>query len=371
MQVAIDIRSLVEENLTGIGYYTQSLVAELTRNTSVDWYLYYNQSKSITEPAVVRRLRTLPHVHIIITRYPNKMFNLLVASGLIQLDRVVCNHAGISTLDWFFFPNVGFISTSRKTKTLLAIHDVTFAQFPHYYTFKRRVWHVITRPHKLIRQAHTVVVPSESTGRSIKALCRSYPKIVTIPHGRLEENTTSSLEKKEGKPYFLALATIEPRKNFEGIVQAYKDSRAYTKGIDLVIVGGKGWGYRNILKSFKSTPGITYHGYIPHEEKKKLLSGALALVYPSFYEGFGLPVLEAFSCGVPVITSDRSSLPELCAGAAYLVRPHMVSDIAHALRDLAENPSLREWYAKKGYERAADFSWTKVGEEILSILKEK
>ena len=123
------------------------------------------------------------------------------------------------------------------------------------------------------------------------------------------------------------------------------------------------------MQKFKTTPGVVYLGYVDHAQKKKLLSGALALVYPSYYEGFGLPILEAFGYGVPVITSDRSSLLEVCDGAAYLVRPHITSDITHAMRDLATSPELREWYATKGRERAEKFSWGSASETVLKLLQ--
>ncbi|HRH23141.1 MAG TPA: glycosyltransferase family 1 protein [Candidatus Magasanikbacteria bacterium] len=373
MKVAIDIRNLVEETLTGIGHYTQSLVGELVGDTSVDWYLFYNHGKRAKEPDIIHKLENLSHVHIIRTRYPNKVFNLLLCLRLVHLDTLICSRAGITELDWIFFPNLGFISVSRKTKIMLAIHDLTFARFKHYYTLKRLWWHAFLRPKLLISRAHTIITPSRSTKDDLAMLYAiNHARVRVVPHGGMgDEESVGEREDslQSAKPYFLALSTVEPRKNFEGIIAAYKESSLHQRGIELIICGASGWGNRSVLQKFKNTPGVVYLGYVDHAQKKKLLSGALALVYPSYYEGFGLPILEAFGYGVPVITSDRSSLLEVCDGAAYLVRPHITSDITHAMRDLAHSPELREWYAKKGRERAEKFSWVSASETVLKLLQ--
>ncbi len=372
MKVAIDIRNLVEETLTGIGYYTQSLVGELVTHSSIEWYLFYNQGKRAKEPDVLQKLESLPHVHIIRTRYPNKLFNLLLCLGLVSLDRVVCSRAGIEKLDWIFFPNLGFISVSKKIKVMLAVHDLTFDRFKQYYSLKRLWWHLFLQPGRLIARANTIITPSRSTKEDLAVLYSiEHARVRVVPHGGLVEGVEMSGKEsssESSKPYFLALATIEPRKNFEGIIAAYKESGLHAQGVELVICGALGWRYRESVQKFNTTPGVVFRGYVSHAEKKKLLSGALALVYPSYYEGFGLPILEAFGYGVPVITSDRSSLLEVCDGAAYLVRPHITSDITHAMRDLAHSPALREWYAAKGRERAGKFSWGVASDTVLKLL---
>ncbi len=374
MRVAIDIRSLVEETVTGVGQYTHSLVGELIQNTSIEWYVFYNQGKKIAPPALVDLCHDIPHVHLVSTRYPNKIFNFLLSLRIFTLDRIVCARAGIPALDWFFFPNLGFISVSKHTKMMLVVHDLTFERFKQYYSLKRIWWHAILRPKRLIAHAHTIITPSRSTTEDLKLLYTiDHTRVRTIPHGRPEdvsdvaggENTASS-----ATPYFVAVSTIEPRKNFEGIIAAYKESGLHKHGIQLIICGGLGWRYRKVVKKFTTTPGVVYRGYVNHAEKQRLIAGALALIYPSFYEGFGLPILEAFSAGVPVITSDRSSLLEVCDGAAYLVRPHITSDIAHAMRDLAYSPELREWYRVEGRKRVVKFSWSTAAQSVLKLLQD-
>lgn len=373
MKVAIDIRNLVEETLTGIGHYTQSLVGELVKHPSIDWYLFYNQGKRAKEPDILQKLESLPHVHIIRMRYPNKLFNLLLCIGLVQLDHLVCSRAGIEKLDWIFFPNLGFISVSKKTRVMLVVHDLIFARFKNYYSLKRLWWHAFLQPSRLIARANTIITPSRSTKEDLTILYSiDHARVRVVPHGGLEGSIEISGKEdtvESRKPYFLALSTIEPRKNFEGIIAAYKESGLHQRGIELIICGALGWRYRNMVQKFNTTPGVVYRGYVDYTEKKKLLAGALALVYPSYYEGFGLPILEAFGYGVPVITGDRSSLLEVCDGVAYLVRPHITSDITHAMRDLATSPELREWYAVKGRERAGKFSWGSASDTVLKLLQ--
>lgn len=373
MKVGIDIRPLVEETLTGIGQATQALLSEIIKDNSIEWYLYYNHGKKQTEPDIVKKLAMYPNVHIVATRYPNKIFNLALASGIITLDSVIRRKAHIPFLDWIFLPNLGFATVSKHTRMMLAVHDLSFKRFPDFFSGKRLWWHRILRPKKLITRANIIIVPSKNTRKDLRKIYQTdLSKVHVVPHGRVELNSVR--EKKSDSSiqipdnFFLALSTIEPRKNFEGLVRAYKESGLFSRGIELVIVGARGWRDRAVLKSFKHTPGIRYLGFVSPEDKKVLLSHARALVYPSFYEGFGLPVLEAFCYGIPVITSDRSSLPDLCDGAAYLVRPHMVSDMVNALRDIACNEKLREWYSKKGRERAEFFSWEKAGNRVLELL---
>ncbi len=373
MNVAIDIRNLLVPRLSGVGYYTCRLSEELVKDTSIEWYLYYNQGKFHELPEEIEVLRKLPNVHIVATRYPNKLINLAFALRIVRLDRIIEKETGIA-LQWILFPNLGFAHVSRDVRTIQVVHDMSFERFPRYYSWKMRLWHRLLSPIQAINRATYVVTPSESTARDVAALNKiSHSQIRVIPHGhRTHDGNDAVTAPRFSLPekFFVALSTIEPRKNFEGIIIAYKESGLYRQGIELVIAGGVGWKHEKIMKLFKSIPGVTYLGYVTDHEKRKLLSHALGLIYPSFYEGFGLPILEAFEAGAPVVTSDCSSLPEVAGGAAYLVRPHMISDIAHAMRDLALHEDVREWYRGLGKKRLEDFSWIKTKDGILELLRE-
>lgn len=374
MVVVIDIRNLLVSHISGVGYYTCELVNELVRDTSIHWILYCNQGTYSTLPESIERLSELSHVEMVRTRYPNKILNLALASGMVSLDRIVARHTSRGPISWVICPNLGFIGVSRGVRTMLVVHDLSFERFPAYYSWRMRIWHHLIHTKRLIARATTIVVPSESTKRDVVSLYEvSQSKIEVIPHGAPEGQGQERVEVPSTVPgqFFLAISTIEPRKNFESIVRAYKESGLHRRGIGLVIGGGYGWNYARTVELFNTTPGVVYLGYISEEMKKELLSRTIALVYPSFYEGFGLPILEAFRAGAPVITSDCSSLPEVSDGAAYLVRPQSIADIAHALRDMASSEELRQWYRGKGYERLKDFSWEKAATRVRACLYKK
>lgn len=369
MIVGVDIRPLVEKTLTGVGHATYSLILEMIQDNSIEWYLYYNRGKKSCEPRILQTLMMYPRVHIISTEYPNKLVNLGFRMGFLKLDSLIKAKAKIRHIDWLILPNLGFIKVSKHTRIMLMIHDLSFKRFPNFFSKKRLWWHRALGPRNLITRADILVVPSENTRKDLhKMYDIDVSRVHVVPHGKIEKEDDTRTQITIPKDFFLALSTIEPRKNFEGLVSAYKESGLHARGIELLIIGARGWRYRKVLKSFAQTPGITYLGYVADTDKKVLLSHAKALIYPSFYEGFGLPVLEAFCYGTPVITSDRSSLPDICNGAAYLVRPHMVSDMVHALRDIAFNEKLRDWYGTKGRERGEYFSWAASGNQVLFLL---
>ena len=141
------------------------------------------------------------------------------------------------------------------------------------------------------------------------------------------------------------------------------------RNYDLVIVGSSGWKNIELLKTIKETPGVKYIGYVDDEDKMELYKNASLFVFPSLYEGFGLPVLEAMACGVPVITSNRSSLTEVGQDAVYYVNPNNVSELASAIDLILKNSELKTRMTTGGLEVAKDFDWQKSAQEFLSVIK--
>jgi glycosyltransferase involved in cell wall biosynthesis len=174
----------------------------------------------------------------------------------------------------------------------------------------------------------------------------------------------SSLQIK--KPYVLFIGTIEPRKNLLRVIHAFEDIASQFPEHLLVLAGGLGWGFDPVLKSIAGSPireRIRHLGYISEENKRVLLAGGDLLVYPSLYEGFGLPVLEAMAAGIPVITSNVSSLPEVVGSAALMVDPESVEQLAAAMALLLRNRELANKHAVLGLERARMFSWENTAAE--------
>jgi len=167
------------------------------------------------------------------------------------------------------------------------------------------------------------------------------------------------------------LGTVEPRKNITGLIEAYE--QFYKTNIDysLVIAGHKGWNDKKIYKKFSSSPlkdKIKFIGSVDAADKYTLYTMSELFVYPSFYEGFGFPVAEAMACGVPVITSNRSSLPEITNNSTYLVNPNRPSELAQALVEMTKNEKLREKFKNLGLEQAKKFNWETVARQWLRAI---
>ena len=176
-------------------------------------------------------------------------------------------------------------------------------------------------------------------------------------------------------PYILSLCTLEPRKNIEQVVRAFValDAQENIRDLHLVLVGTKGWFFDKIFAEISNSAElksrIIITGFVADEDLAAIYSDALFFVYPSFYEGFGLPPLEAMKCGVPVITSNTSSLPEVVGDAGIMVSPGDLDALCQAMLKIYTNPSLQQQMQEKSLERAGRFSWERCGNETVNAYK--
>ncbi len=172
-------------------------------------------------------------------------------------------------------------------------------------------------------------------------------------------------------PYFLYVGTLEPRKNLVRLIKAFDMVLRKTPGnVQLVLAGGKGWKYEEILDEIRKLnlhDSVRQLGYVPDEDLPGLIRGARAMVYPSLYEGFGLPPLEAMAVGTPVLTSNTSSLPEVVGEAAVMVDPEDVEAMAVAMERLWTDETWRESLSMKGYQQAQQFNWDRSARETMDL----
>ena len=251
--------------------------------------------------------------------------------------------------------------------------------FPEFYTLKDRIWHWFTNIPQLVNTANKIVAVSEFTKTSLIEKLQVDPnKIVVAPLGVDHDNYRPNLNvdrlrdvrNRYGLPgdFVLYLGTVEPRKNISRLIEAFEQIK---EPISLVIVGRLGWKYADVLEQIERSPKrrfIKLLGYVTESDKPYIMKLAKVFAWPSLYEGFGLPVLEAMAVGTPVLTSNVSSLPEVAGDSALLVDPYSVGDIAKGLSLLLTDSNLREHYSNKGQLRSREFTWEKCAEIVKTAL---
>ncbi|MBI4558085.1 MAG: glycosyltransferase family 4 protein [Candidatus Hydrogenedentes bacterium] len=266
--------------------------------------------------------------------------------------------------------NIGSLRSLHNM--VLTVHDLSFLRDPSWFAFSRTTYYrrAVARSVKL---ATHIIADSESTATDLQDLLRiPAKKISVVPLGVGERFQPSSdecvatIREKYKLPdrFFLYMGTLEPRKNLVRLIQAWSRV-AHDLPYDLVLAGRNGWKTEPIFsEAAQSThrPRIRFLGFVPEDDRPVMMSAAHAFVWPSLWEGFGLPPLEAMACGVPVLTSKVSSLPEVVGDGAILVDPANVEQIAHALVVIATDEALRASLREKGRARAAQFTWKKTAE---------
>lgn len=265
----------------------------------------------------------------------------------------------------------------KGVKRVTVIHDLTPLKFPrHHRWFYHVIFNLFVK--RILKNADLIITNSENSRQDI---VRYFP----FTEGKIEKiylgndvnfspvtNDKVLEEYNITKPYFLLVSTIEPRKNLQLLLDAYHRFRLETNHkVDLVIVGKKGWKSGKMYKKLAKHPfkkDIIMPGYVPEENLPALYTGSLAFIYPSIYEGFGLPVLEAMACGAPCIVSNSSSLPEVTGKAALLFNPFDVNELSDQMQLLVARPDLRQELSSKAIEQANVFSWDNFANELLQIL---
>ena len=251
------------------------------------------------------------------------------------------------------------------------VHDLAFRLRPAEVPWQQRLYFRAVLP-RALRQAAMVVVPSESTRRD---LLRLYPvpgldrKVEVVAEGLPSATAAGSLPQGIEPGFVLAVGTVEPRKNYPRLLAAYRRLRGRARVPDLVIVGRPGWAYGDTLERIAAEPGVRYLGHVDEATLSALYASASVLAFPSLYEGFGLPLLEAMANGVPAVVGEEGALPELALGAALTVNAEDEQAIALALDRLLGNEALRKKLGEEGRRRSEGYTWANAAERMLDILR--
>lgn len=351
---------------TGVGYYTEHLLQHLARevvNTGDEIVVVSNQPIDTQAPLP-------PHVRVHDGhRFPIRIgwMQLRAASALAELRPDVAH-----------FTN-GMIPIGASVATVVTVHDMSLRLYPNCHPVRRLL---LNRPlmHVAIRQASSIVTVSNSARRDLLRLHGVAPDRVAVVHEAAspafrpinDRPRLEDMRARYGLPpqFILYVGTIEPRKNLTRLMTAFAAARKAGIPHHLVCVGPYGWSSRDLtgrIERLGIQDAVHFTGYVPFEHLPAIYNLGEFFAFPSLYEGFGLPVVEAMACGVPVLTSTTSSLGEIAGDAAVTIDPTDTEAIADAIIRLATDPELRRERAEQGLRRARSFSWEQTARDMLAV----
>lgn len=367
LTVGIDASRAARANRTGTETYSLELIKALAKLTSAN-----------------HRLRFYTPHRPQHTDWPDSSY---VETHVIPWPRL-WTHLRLATELWRYPPDVLFVPAHVlplycPVPAAVTVHDLGYRHYPEAHPRFDR-WYLDWTTRRHTRTAQHIVADSSATKQDLTNFYGADPARISVVYlGRDEclkpvtdPQTIDTVKRRyhiEGE-YLLYLGTLHPRKNLVRLVDAFHQvlQQRQRQHLKLVIAGKRGWLYNEIfgrVQQWGLTKRVIFPGYVATEDKPALLTGALAYVFPSLYEGFGLPVLEAMACGVPVLTSNISSLPEVAGSAALLVDPHSTDEIAAGISRLVTDADLRGRLVAQGYQQIKKFSWSKAASQVLEILK--
>jgi glycosyltransferase involved in cell wall biosynthesis len=350
--------------LTGIGRYVLALALGLKDHPRVTRVLFYADGRFEGEPLALlnprRALTFLRHYA------PFPSISRRIYHGL---NNAVFKAKAAAYRDWLFHaPN--YITPDSAMRAVCTVHDLSYLRMPEYHP-RDRVDHLLRElPRTLADAAHVITDSEFVRGEVIAEFGLPAERVTAVPlgvddvyHPREEAALADILRrhKLERGRYLLAVATLEPRKNLARLLDGYlRVAPAVRRAFPLILVGGRGWRNDRLLarvERMQAEGDLRWLGYVPEQELPCVYAGAAGFAFPSIYEGFGLPLLEAMASGVPVLTSNCASLPEVAGDVGILVEPEDVAQITLGLEQLLTDTAWHHAAACRGLERARAFTW--------------
>jgi glycosyltransferase involved in cell wall biosynthesis len=349
MRLAVDVRSLLDTEPGGVGAYTRALLDGLQRIPEMT-----------AIPVVTgRNISALPdHIRHQSVRcaLPNRLVNLGIATlRKPLLDRLVGTER-------YLLPGWNFLALEEKTHLTLVVHDLSFERNPYWYPRKQRIWHRAVEPRTLVARADQIIAVSRWTKQDVCSLYGTpEKKIVVIPPVvDWEMGEKSGPERIQTVLFF---GTVEERKNPLSLLRAFELIADKYPETQLVFAGRLGFGASRLVRAAQKSPcrsRIQILGYVSPEKRQQLFCEATVFAYPSFYEGFGIPLLDAMRHGLPIVTSNRSAVPEVVGDTGILVDPYDVRQIADGLDAVLENERFAHALGERAGARAATFATSMV-----------
>jgi len=379
MRIGVDIRVLAKGTRTGVEEYTINLLSRLLalsdHNTELKYKLFYNayHKVELDYPWLAPT-----NVCLKSFRIPNRFFFI----GARYFNRPKIDKL-LDGIDVYFNPHFFVAPLSRDCRKVITFHDLSFEHYPEFFSRRKRLWQkFLMNTKEEAKKADKIIAVSNSTKEDlINLYCVNSDKIEVIYSGvaerfkpiSKEEKIMSNIKRKYNLPekFILYFGTIEPRKNIVGLIKAFELLKK-DKSLKLVIAGARGWLEQDIFKAAKNSKraqDIFFTGFVEDEDKPELYNLAELFVYPSFFEGFGFPPLEAMACGLPTIVSCNSSLPEVVGKAALMIDPANIDELADAMEVALSDSELRKRLILAGIDQAKKFSWQKCAEKTLAVLR--
>jgi glycosyltransferase involved in cell wall biosynthesis len=382
MRLGLDVTAAVAQG-AGIGRYTRELLRALAAADPHNHYRLFFASHTRPFP-----LPSLPP-NFRVTALP---FHDIWLARLWHRARLPLPvETFIGPVDVFHSPDFTLPPVRRGTRTLLTVHDLSFVRDPGSAAPGLLAYLKAVVPRSVARADH-VLADSQATKDDLSELYRVPAERITVLYSGVESAfrpvtdaaQLAAVRARYGlgaAPFILAVGTLQPRKNYVRLIQAFSNllsfgfaqDRSSIPDLQLVIAGGKGWLFDSIFAEVERLglrDRVRFPGFVVDSDLPALYSAARVLAYPSLYEGFGLPMLEAMACGTPVVASTASCLPEVAGDAALLVPPADVPALAEALSRAATDDSVRAGLIARGWARAATFTWARSAEQLLALYQD-
>ncbi len=362
MRIGLEVTAAVRQG-AGIGRYVRELLRALARvDAANDYRLFYASPNPIPYP--------LPNLPGQFTTSQLPFHDIWLARFWHRLQLPLPVELITGPLDVYHAPDFTLPPVRARTRSALTIHDLSFVRDPESAAVGL-LGYLNTVVPRSVRRADHVIAVSEATKRDLMDLYHTPEEKITVLYEGVDpifkptpDPAIRARYRLGSAPYIFSISTLQPRKNYQRLIQAFA---ALPAEFNLVIAGGKGWRYEDIFAAAEQPTvrgRVHFIGFAPDADLPALYTEAAAFAYPSLYEGFGLPLLEAMACGAPTLTSNVSCLPEIAGGAAVLVDPYRVDSIAAGLQQTLTEP---EPWRKRGFERAKQFRWDDVARQLIAL----
>lgn len=360
MKIGINARFLHSEILEGLGRYTWETTKRMVLYHPNDTFYFFFDRPYLSKYIIASNI--IPVVVRPAARHPFLFY--------YWFEFVLPRSIGELGLDVFYSAD-NFLSLKLKIPTVLVLHDLAYNHYPKHIPFIARSYYKHYIP-KFIKHANEIICVSQYVKDDIVSTYQVNPFKITVAYNALPNRIRSNTAKFDiDKRYFVYVGSLNPRKNIGNMLLAFKS--LLTEGFDLkFVLVGKIFNLDTetitLISELKTTGRVLHLTNVSDQELPSIIEGAIAMTYVSLFEGFGIPILEAMDLGVPVITSNVSSMPEVASAAAILIDPTSISEIAKAMADLATDKQLVAKLRTKGYKRVKNFSWDKTSAIIWQKL---